>query len=246
MTLEFVPVEEVSRICALVIADYGMGKTCLARTALGQQWQDGQWVQVEEPEGKVLILAAEPGLLSVRDLMQAGHIDAIKITTWEQMREAYMWLNSDQKARETYTWVMIDSLTEIADQCEKAAKQKHPDSSDSFKMWGDYSETITDRVKEFRDLPHYNVIFTCLPSVDKDENNRRFIGPDIVGKKIKQRLPSYFDEVFYLREFSGEDGKTYRAIQTVKWEQYPGKDRSGKLAPMEEPNLLKIARKILG
>jgi len=246
MPLRLVSMEALNRLCCLVIAEAGMGKTCLARSCLGQQWQGGAWVQAEPLDQfkKVLILAAEPGLLSVRDLVLSGHIQAVRIATWAEMAEAFNWLAHDEQAKTAYDWVFIDSLTEIADKCEASAKERH--GNDGYKLWGDYTDKLTGAVKDFRDLDAYNTVFTCLPQADKDDANRRYIGAAIGGQKIKGRLTSYFDEVFYLDNIDSGQGGTYRGLITQPWERKPAKDRSGKLAFIEPPNLLQIKRKILG
>ncbi len=245
MPLSRVSLEALNRICCLIIAEAGMGKTCLVRTCLGQQWQDGKWQQVEPLDQfkKVLILAAEPGLLSVRDLVLSGHVEAIQVSTWSEVAEAFNWLAHDEEAKANYEWIFIDSLTEIADRCEASSKERH---TDAYKIWGDYTDQLTGAIKDFRDLSAYSVAFTCLPQVEKDDQSRRFIGAAISGQKIKGRLTSYFDEVFYLDAMDDGSGGTYRALLTQPYERRPAKDRSGLLELMEPPNLLHIRRKILG
>jgi hypothetical protein len=140
----------------------------------------------------------------------------------------------------------IDSLSEIAARCVEAMKAKYPNKADSFNLWGEYSDLITMIIKGFRDIPAYNVVFTCLPSVEKDENNVRYIGAAIPGKTLQERLTSYFDEVLYMTSQRAEDGTEYRCFLTQPVDRYPAKDRSGKLKPIEKPNLAYIKSKIFG
>ena len=53
-----------------------------------------------------------------------------------------------------------------------------------------------------------------------------------------------FDLVFALRVEKDSEGNPQRWLQTVGDHQYVAKDRSGKLEPFEQPNLLEIANKI--
>lgn len=97
--------------------------------------------------------------------------------------------------------------------------------------------------------PHktaYNVVFTCLESVDYDEVKRRHIGPDIQGRQLKERLTSYFDEVFYMTTRPDADGIDRRVFYTQPRPGIPAKDRSGQLDEIEQPNLAAIKAKILG
>lgn len=61
---------------------------------------------------------------------------------------------------------------------------------------------------------------------------------------LKSRLPSFFDEVLYMDRTTGENGASYVVFQTTEPAGL-AKDRSGKLAPIEEPNILKIKNKII-
>jgi hypothetical protein len=100
-------------------------------------------------------------------------------------------------------------------------------------------------VKGFRDLNDYSVVFTCLESIEKDQNNRRYPAPDVIGKGLKEKLPSLFDEVLYMTFHPDEEGTEHRVFYTQPINDYPAKDRSGKLNTIERPNLLYIKRKIL-
>jgi hypothetical protein len=166
------------------------------------------------------------------------------VASFADLAEVYSFLASPQAAG--YKWVFIDSLTEIAAQCVEAMKAKYPSKSDSFNMWGDYSDKMMQLIKAYRDLAAFNVVFTCLDSCEKDEMNRRFVGPAMSGTSLKERLPSWFDLVLYMVSLPGADGKEQRAFITQPWERYPAKDRSGKLALVEAPHLGEIKRKILG
>ena len=66
------------------------------------------------------------------------------------------------------------------------------------------------------------------------------------GKKLKERLPAMFDEVFYMTMIIDAQGVATRTLCTSPISGYPAKDRSGRLAIMENPNLAEIEAKILG
>jgi hypothetical protein len=93
-------------------------------------------------------------------------------------------------------------------------------------------------------MPHYNIVFTCLPSTEKDETNRRYIAPSISGSGLKEKLTSYFDEVFYMTSQKNSEGNEERIFITQPIERYPAKDRSGVLETIEQPNLTVIKNKI--
>ena len=231
MALNPIQADTFDRMTALVIGPAGIGKTSLLRTL--------------PPDAGVCVLSAEGGLLCVRDLVRSGRVRGYEIHSIADFKDAYNLLATDQAHKNAFPWVFIDSLTELASRCAEAWAAKYPDKSDSFNKWGGYNDEMTALVKDFRDLAPYNVVFTCLESVDKDQDNRRYIAPAVEGKQLKERLTSYFDEVFYYMHLAGQDGNPWRGLLTTAYDQRPAKDRSGRLAPVEPPDLGAIYNKIM-
>lgn len=228
--LKQISLDTSSRFIALVIGQSGIGKTSLLRT-----------LPENEP---VCVISAEAGLLCVRDLVESKRVQGFEVGSFADMAEIYTFLTSPAAAG--FKWVFIDSLTEIAGRCLEALKSKFPDKKDSYSLWGEYAEKMTALIKAYRDLPNFNVVFTCLDAIEKDDLNRRFSGPSIAGASVKERLASYFDLVLFMTSLPESEGKEKRCLITQPWEKYPGKDRSGKLALVELPHLGAIKAKILG
>jgi len=230
MALRPITKESVDRFTCLVLGPAGIGKTSLIRT-------------IPENE-KVLVLSAESGLLAIGDLVRSGKVEGFEIGSFAEMKEAYQYVLSPEGKR--WSWIFLDSLTELSARCVEAMQSKYPSKSDSFPMWGEYNNLMTHIIKGFRDLQTHSVIFTGLVTIDKDESNRRYIGPAISGSSLKERLTSYFDEVLLMESRASDDGIEHRCFLTQPIERSCAKDRSGKLSPIEKPDLAYIKNKILG
>ena len=252
MALQRITAQSADRICALLIGPAGIGKTSQIRCLLGQDYQNGAWVQSGFQPEKVLVLSAESGLLCVRDLVASGQVEGFEVRSLADFQEALRFCLSPEFREAGYRWVFLDSLTEIAARCAEDLQKKYPSKSDSFKLWGEYSQTMTDIIKTFRDLSGVNVVFTCLLAVEKDDAGRRFPVPDISGSGLKNRLTSYFDEVLVMERLvlnvGNPEAPTMQEVLVFNTKNPVGlaKDRSGKLAETEYPSLLSVRNKILG
>jgi phage nucleotide-binding protein len=225
----------VGNLKFLIYGNPGAGKTSLALT-------------IEEP---TLVISAEGGLLPLRgkkiDYIDISSEDGIVLgrdARIKKLSEAFLFCQTDE-AREKYKWLFLDSLTEIGQNVVEKLQKEFPERKDALVLWGEYSKEMRSLVKAFRDLPGYNVVFTALTKIEKDENGRRFNAIDLNGK-IAEQLPAYFDEVFFYHTYEDDSGETKRVLVTKANDKAVAKDRSGKLDKFEQPNLATIASKIKG
>lgn len=206
----------------LVYGQSGIGKTTICGTL---------------PESEALIISAESGLLCLAD----KSIDVIEVKSYDAVRAAYSYLQKCEDQGK-YKYIGIDSLTEISDLVVKSlkAKDEYKNPSNTLKMWGEFNEIMIGLIKAFRDLPRH-IVFTAL-SDDVNDGGIITKKPLISGSKAQGLMPSYFDEVFYLTL----NQENEREISTQPSHQFIAKDRSGKLAGTEQPNLTQIINKIQG
>lgn len=206
---------------ALIYGRSGAGKTFMARTAPSP-----------------IVLSAESGLLSLRDV----EIPVISIKVLKDLYDVHAWLTHAHEARQYWT-IYIDSISEIAEVVLANAKKT---SKDPRQAYGQLIEESMAAFRAYRDLPMRHVVMLAKQELVQDEVSKiTLYGPSMPGSKLGPALPYLFDEVFRLGIGQGPDGKPYRFLQTHPDMQYDAKDRSGKLDPIEPPDITHIFNKIL-
>lgn len=220
----------LSNVKVMVYGGAGVGKTSLASTL--------------KPQDKALIISAETGLFSLSgsdiDYVNISIDDTGKIldsaSRLKKLFEVYEYLQKDE-AKKKYKTVYIDSISEIAEEMVNALKEKYK----GFEMWNEYNDKIFELIKRFRDLPHYNVIMTCLEYAEQDDSKRWHYKPLVPGKKVKDSIVAKFDFLFRYVVTS-----EVRGLVTSPTESTEAKSRSSKLEKLEKPDLGLILSKIRG
>lgn len=203
----------------VVYGKAGMGKTTLCATCPNP-----------------IILSAESGLLALTRF----DLPYIQINTLADLRDVYRWALNSTEARQFQT-ICIDSVTEIAEVFLSAVKVGKKDMRQAY---GELIEGMVGVIREFRDLPGYNVYMSAKLERIKDEATGAVLaGPMMPGQKLGQAMPYFPDEVFML-DIEGLGPTSYRVLRTQPSFSYDAKDRSGLLNAIEEPHLGKIIAKI--
>jgi len=205
----------------LVYGQAGAGKTSLIATL-----------------PKPIVLSAEGGLLSIAD----NDVPYIDINSMETLGEAYQWLTESDEAKQ-YESVALDSISEIAEVVLSAEKKK---TKDPRQAYGALQEQMGDLIRSFRDLPDRHVYFSAKMEKTQDDMGRILYAPSMPGNKLAQSLPFFFDEVLALRVEKDADGAIQRALMCESDGLWQAKDRSGKLAAWEAPDLAEVINKIGG
>ena len=209
-------------IKSAVHGDAGVGKTVLGSTA-----------------PKPCYISAENGLLSLRHL----NLPVYPVTSIKTWRESWAWVSTSPEARQFETFV-IDSVSEVADITLREIKSK---TKDGRAAYGEMQDEIATIMRNFRDLsgPNVLMIFQSEQYADESVGTKVRI-PSVPGNTLKQDLPYFFDELFYMFAGVGQDQKPYRALRTQPDYRASAKDRSGALAEIEPPDLTYIFNKIKG
>ena len=199
----------------------GAGKTSLAKSA----------------PGKVLIISAEAGLLSIKD---ATNIDAIEVKEASEVMELHEALKSGKLKYDT---VCLDSISEISEILLAWEKSR---SKDPRMAYANVQESVTNVMRAFRDL-NMHVLFLCKEAKVNVDGLMDY-APKMVGTKLGQDITYFFDEVLALRVIDDQDEEgnnvQTRWLQTRIGQGYTAKDRSGKLEAFEKPNVSALIEKL--
>ena len=185
-----------------------------------------------------IVLSAEGGLLSIQD----ADLPYIEITDMATLQEAYKWLTESADAS-GFQSVALDSISEIAEVVLNAEKKS---TKDPRQAYGAMQEQMADIIRAFRDIGGKNVYMSAKLEKTQDEQGRILYGPSMPGNKTGQALPYYFDLVLALRVEKDAEGNAQRALMCDSDGLWLAKDRSGKLAAWEAPDLGAIIAKIGG
>ena len=211
---------EAKSINALIYGEAGSGKTTLASTAV-----------------RVIIISAEGGLLSL-----AGEdIRVLEVANVADVREAYKFcLDEANPVQEGIDlWVIMDSMTEVAEKCLAQAKRVHNDPRAAYL---ETQETMMGLLRAFRDAPFHFVSIAQLGRVA--DTDGLVYGPALPGRKLEGKVPYLFDLVLPLRVRKDKEGDIHRWLQTQPDGRWQAKSRtpSGIVLPAEmEPDLEKLA-----
>lgn len=199
----------------LVYGQSGCGKTRLTATI---------------PSKDVLLINAEDGALSLREF----DIDMVQVETYSDVNQVVEGLKKGSK----YEWVVLDSISEIAEKCLIAEKEN---SKDPRQAYGALADVILKLIKDIRALPMNT--YTIAKMGDDGAHQK---APLMPGSKLAKALPYEYDEVFAMYSVTDDQGVTGAVFQTQQTPQYAAKDRSGSLERIEVADLSKIVAKIFG
>lgn len=192
-------------------------------------------------DSKVIILAAEHGLLSLRD----RRIRQYEMDSAETLLGAIDWLESVGRAGKLDGWtVFLDSASDIAERILHTAKTtpvkgKLPDPRQAY---GEVMDVMMDVMRRFRALPCTTVMIAQQDKIEQPDGSIVF-GASLPGAKLANKAGYQFELVLAMHAKKiGESVE--RWVQTNADGRYEAGDRSGVLDEREPADLGHIVAKI--
>lgn len=207
---------------SLVYGGPGSGKTPLVKTA-----------------PRPVLCVVEPGMLSMRD---ADKVPAWDAYSAERIDEFLKWLFESKEAN-NFDTVCIDSVSQMA---EIYLTKELNRNKDGRKAYGELSRTMMDILNKLYYLPNKNIYLIGKQTTSEEGgiNKRK---PYFPGQDLNVKVPHLFDEILHigLNNIPGQP-KPIMAIRSQETFDIVARDRSGKLAELEPPDLTYIFNKIMG
>lgn len=233
----------------LVAGRYGVGKTSLLRTL--------------NPD-TTLFIDGERGDLAVQDVPadamrpdtwpELKHLAAFiggpnpafpQDASYSQSHyDAAVGMFGNPRALDKYETIFADSITKISRLALQWATQQ-PDAfnrdgkPDLRSAYGILGREMVGWITQLQHVRSKNVIMTCAMEQTKDDFGRLSWDLHLEGAATGKALPGIVDEVISYAILADGEGGTYRAFVTNMDNEYglPAKDRSGRLEPLEPPDL---------
>ncbi len=237
---------------SLLMTNHGWGKTTTCK-------------HYQNEYGRGLILSGESGLKSLSDVKidyihfssyNGEHDPASGVYSFKGIMDM---INTPAFKQLGYTWICVDSLTELGDQVLAAMEEKHKNNKNRFDVWTDYARCLIGACKWVRDLPMH-VLVTCLAGEETDENGNTVYWPLIPSSKTPRKIPGIFDYVFcgVRKEKVDQQGKAIidpatgrpiveRFVISDEFRGWPGKTRDPyrRIAPVEkQDNIVMLLKRI--
>jgi hypothetical protein len=205
---------------ALAYGGPGTGKTPMVNTA-----------------PRPVLCVVEPGMLSMR----TSNVPAWEAYDVPRINEFFKWLFTSNEAR-NYDTVGIDSISQLA---EIILTDELKKNKDGRKAYGEMSRAVMEIVNALYYLPQKHVYLIGKQSVT-DEGGIMRKKPYFPGQDLNVKIPHMYDEILHIgmNQIAGMP-KPVIAIRTAESFDTMARDRSGRLAELEPPDLSALFAKAM-
>lgn len=204
---------------ALVYGPPGRGKTPICNTA-----------------PRPVLCASEPGLLSMR----GSQVMTCQAFTPEDIDDFYRWLFTSSEAA-NYDTVCVDSVSQ---QAEIILTRELTKNKDGRKAYGEMSRKMMEYMNGLYYTRNKHTYLICKQGTTETTPIEKV--PYFPGKDLGVKVPHLYDEILHLDLYNvpGVVGAV-NAFRCHGSYDTRARDRSGRLAEFEQPNLTQLFNKVL-
>lgn len=184
-----------------------------------------------------VLLAAEPGLLSMRN----SNVPTWEAPTVEKIDEFFVWLKTSAEAR-NFDTVGFDSISQIAELVLKQEKDPKR-NKDGRAAYGKMADKVFDWCNDLYYAPQKHIVLIAKQGIEDGSGLKK---PFFPGQDLNVRIPHMFDAILHLglHNLPGM-AQPVKAIRCWQDFQYTARDRSGNLAELEPPDLGQLFNKAM-
>lgn len=185
-----------------------------------------------------VLLAVEPGLLSMRD---AHNVPTWEGYTYDKIEEFFKWFYQSSEAK-NFDTLGIDSGSQMA---EIYLTRELGRNKDGRKAYGEMSIAIMTHLNQLYYTPSKHIYMICKQgTVEENEKQKR--RPYFPGQDLNVKVPHLFDAVLHIDKAMPQGvAKPVTAIRTASTFDIMARDRSGNLAELEPPDLSALFAKAM-
>ena len=229
----------------------GVGKTYLLRSLSSQTLIETLFLDAEAGDLCVASLAiasirpeAWPDFRDVACALGGPNAALAPSAAYSEAHYQKVMANADLAGLTAFKTLFVNSLSEASRRCRVWAEQQPEAFSDRGRkdlraVYGLVAREMIGWLQQLQHMRSRNVILVAVLEKVVDNYNVVTWRPQIEGQRTGNVMPAIVDEVLSLEWLDFGDHKPVRAFVTQEPNPWglPGKDRSGKLAMVEPPDL---------
>lgn len=183
-----------------------------------------------------VLLAVEPGLLSMRN----SNVMTYEAYTVPRILEFFQWFFGSNESR-NFDTLAIDSGSQIAEDFLSDELRK---KTDKRALYGNMSDRVMSLMNQLYHLPQKHIVIICKQDYS-DVNGVVMKRPKFPGQDLHTKIPHLFDLVMHYDTYQVPGVGDAKALRCWGGYDTTCRDRSGRLAEFEQPNLTQIINKIM-
>ena len=189
-----------------------------------------------------VIMATEAGFMTLK----GSNIPTVLCQTVDEIEEFMRWF-TESKERNQYHTLFLDSgsqMAEISVTHETNKKSKSGNKVDGKAAYGEMSTFVMKHMNTFFYTRNIHVVIIAKQG-KIDVGNGEEARPYFPGKDLNIKIPHLFDEVLHYAKTTVPGVGEVKALRTRETYGIFSRDRSGKLAEFEQPDLSNLFNKIM-